>query len=171
MPDITFPPVFDPEEVGESTLDNALPWDEIHAVSHRHFYNIKATLDELHKRHQARTADDPDFVFYRNEYALSQTQKQDNLIPLNLKEREAKREAVEQQYLALENQRRQAKGLELLATLDDLEEEQDDDAEADADTAADDDDTSYHDDPFAIEAANILLDSVELNQRLVAVTR
>ncbi len=174
IPDISFPSQFDPEDVGESALDNALEWDRIKAMRHRQFDDITMFLNQTKALHQQRIEDNPDFVFFKDEFTLSSEQKKDNLIPLNIKERKAKQEQAEEQYLALENKRRKAKGLELIESLDDLDEEDEIDAsetEAEEETeelVTKDDEPSYYDDVFAMEAANILIDSIRLSQKKLA---
>ena len=169
IPDIEFPAVFDPEEVGESALDDALPWDTIEEIRHRDYGNASAFKTEAERRHVQRAQNNPDFVFYRKEYALAQEQKDDTRVPLQLVEREAKQAQVEAQYLAIENARRVSKGMDTLASLDDLEEE----PETDEDdlTAEPDDEKSFYDDAYVMEAANVLLDGISLVKSLLAASK
>ncbi|MFT5580536.1 MAG: carboxyl-terminal processing protease, partial [Paraglaciecola psychrophila] len=44
VPDIQFPALYDPEKVGESSLDNALAWDRISPIRHRKYHRIASIL-------------------------------------------------------------------------------------------------------------------------------
>ena len=54
IPDIEFPSAFDPEEIGESALDTALPWDQIRSLRYRPLDTPQARVAQLIDRHQAR---------------------------------------------------------------------------------------------------------------------
>ena len=160
-PDIHFPQIFDPEEVGESALDNALAWDEINPIPHNDFDSVAPFLTRLQNMHYKRVIDDPDFMFYEKEFELSIRQKNDQMIPLQMAERQAKQLRAEHDFLVIENQRRKAKGLEELASIDDLEEENKENENEEA--AVKEPEISYLDDAFAVEASYILLDQIDLN--------
>src|SRR5699024_7868358 len=41
VPDIHFPPLVNPDEIGEGTLPHALPWDHIDSIPHPHRTSIE----------------------------------------------------------------------------------------------------------------------------------
>jgi carboxyl-terminal processing protease len=47
VPDIVFPSLYDPEEIGESALEHALDWDQINPVRHRRYSNIDSLVPQL----------------------------------------------------------------------------------------------------------------------------
>ena len=56
MPDIAFPSLIDKETIGESALDNPLPWDKIHETRYPVYWKMSAYLPILEPRHEARMA-------------------------------------------------------------------------------------------------------------------
>ncbi|HEU5289945.1 MAG TPA: carboxy terminal-processing peptidase, partial [Cyclobacteriaceae bacterium] len=60
IPDIKFPTALDPEQFGESSQANALPWDEIKGTLYQRTPIINdKVLAELNKAHQERSKNDP----------------------------------------------------------------------------------------------------------------
>ncbi|ROS04552.1 carboxyl-terminal processing protease [Sinobacterium caligoides] len=119
IPDIKFPAIYDVEKVGESTLDDALPWDAIAPARHKFYFEITSIVPELKALHQQRMAEDPDFVYLNDQLAARELINARNTIPLNEKARLQLKEDNEKRMLNIENKKRKAKGLELLASLDD----------------------------------------------------
>ena len=52
LPDIAFPSAYDPEEVGESHQDHALPWDRIRAVPHSSTRELQPLIAPLLDAHR-----------------------------------------------------------------------------------------------------------------------
>lgn len=123
VPHIVFPTLFDEQEVGESALEGALPWDEVHPVRHGRFPSLTPFLEDLIRRHEARVQDNPDFIFMQQQVDRSREQREQTELPLNISEVREQRDEVEQWQIDTENQRRMAKGespIEKLSDLDDL---------------------------------------------------
>lgn len=123
QPHIRFPTLFDEEEIGESALEGALPWDTVNPVRHGRFPSLSPFLKELISRHEARIANDPDFTFMNQQVERSREQRQQTQVPLNISEVRALRDEVEQWQIDTENQRRMAKDeapIRQLSELDDL---------------------------------------------------
>ncbi|MGB0957557.1 MAG: carboxy terminal-processing peptidase, partial [Litorivicinus sp.] len=110
--DLLLPPVFNPEEMGEGSLDRAMPYDEISPAPYRRIDNFSALIPELQRRHDQRSNADPDFVWWRQHVAEQAAQLADTEILLNLESRKALIEARRLALLDLENQRRAEKGLD-----------------------------------------------------------
>ena len=115
LPDIEFPSLYDKEEVGESHKDNALPWDNIHAVPYKRSAGVKHYVPLLHTAHQQRINSDPDFVHLVKQLEFSDSWDADKAIYLNIDKRRLRSTEWDNQQLLLENQRRKSKGLELYA--------------------------------------------------------
>ncbi|MEA3452499.1 MAG: carboxy terminal-processing peptidase [Bacteroidota bacterium] len=82
--DITFSTVYSYLKTGESSLDNALPWDKISPLSYKKWspsYNI----DSLKKWSLARMANDSAFIVTDNYAKFLKNEDENNIIPLNLK--------------------------------------------------------------------------------------
>ena len=121
LPDIFFPNNFDPESIGESTLDDPLPWDEIPAAGYRTKRSIVPLLNELRALHDQRAENDPEFVYLQNALAYRQERRGINSVSLNEQQRLAEKSKIDAFWLKLENDRRQAQGLQLLGSLDELD--------------------------------------------------
>ncbi|KZN14776.1 peptidase S41 [Marinomonas sp. TW1] len=145
MPDIAFPSLIDKESVGESALDNPLPWDKIHDTRYPVYWNMPAYLPILTPRHEARMAKDPNFIALNDQidYFKQQVERY-KTISLNENTRIQQREENEQRELDRENTRLKALGLEPVASVDDIE--------------------ASEEDTYAKEASEILLDFIATNQ-------
>jgi carboxyl-terminal processing protease len=67
VPDIILPSVNNSLEVGESALENPLPWDTIESAKYDKMNRVAPFLAELKRRSDTRVAVDRDFVFIREE--------------------------------------------------------------------------------------------------------
>ncbi|HBZ93339.1 MAG TPA: tail-specific protease [Pseudomonas sp.] len=157
IPDILYPDVMDTKDIGESALPAALPWDSIRPAIKPELDPIKPFLTELKARHDQRTAKDPDFVFTRDRLTLAKKLMEEKTVSLNEQTRRARQAEVEAKQLALENNRRQAKGEEPLKEL----EKEDEDALPLADEKS-----TPEDDAYLSESGRILLDYLMLNPSL-----
>ncbi|WP_296270691.1 carboxy terminal-processing peptidase [Pseudomonas sp. UBA6323] len=157
IPDILYPDVMDTKDIGESALPAALPWDSIRPAIKPELDPIKPFLTELKARHDRRTAKDPDFVFTRDRLTLAKKLMEEKTVSLNEQTRRARQAEVEAKQLALENNRRQAKGEEPLKEL----EKEDEDALPLADEKS-----TPEDDAYLSESGRILLDYLGLNPSL-----
>lgn len=153
VPDIAFPSAFDPTEIGESALDTALPWDQIRSLRFNRLDVPAARVPILVDQHQARIAQDPNFVALLERTERARALSEADAVSLQLTTRQKERETNNQRALAIENTRRAALGLDTLGSFSELETV----AAAEADP---------NDDASLIESARILLDDIALNPRL-----
>ncbi len=191
MPDISFPSLFNPEEIGESSLDQALSWDQISPVRHEDYDRFNGLLPALSRRHQERVMGDPDYAFLLDQVSMAEETRSIKQLPLSERERRALRESQEALALEIENKRRLAKGLEPLDTLleDSEEAESDDtvaavsdegaaDSEPVSETAGDEQladaspsaDEEEAEDVLLLETGRILADALELSRAQYAAT-
>ncbi|WP_341938486.1 carboxy terminal-processing peptidase [Marinimicrobium sp. C2-29] len=186
VPDIDLPSLIDVSEVGESTYDNALPWDKIHAVPHSRYFDIAALLPTLIEKHDTRLANSPDFTFLQQQTELMEENQNRTEVSLNKDKRQAQQKELEQKMLRLENQRRKAKGLDTYESYDDISraepgdsgEEEAEDTEKGSEQASEEDEPENENDlvnfsaqshgeidpekdPFLSEAGYILVDFIE----------
>ena len=141
IPDIDFPSLFDEENIGESTLDGAMPWDVIDAARYAPFSELSAHVRDLQAHHLARTGDDPHFNYYRALMAKAEEKSGRTSFSLNEGRRRQEKQQDDAWRLELENTLRAATGKPVAKTLDELEElqEAEEDAlEADATVAVED---------------------------------
>lgn len=124
IPDILYPSSYDPESIGESTLEEPLPWDKITATNYRRKHLINHLVPELRSLHEDRVADNPDFNYLKEAFAYRKARSDDDYVSLNKEERLREKEEREAFWLALENKKREALGQDVLASLDDLDKEE-----------------------------------------------
>ena len=173
IPDISYPSLLQHDEIGESSLDKALDWDRIAPVRHKDYGVVDAILPTLVAKHTERANADPDFQYIWDQKALAKKVRGAEVLPLNEAERIAQRTSQEIQYLAIENTRRRAKGMDILASLDDLGDGDDDTSAAPQDSAeeplaASDDTEAEEVDALITETARILADAINLSGPVMA---
>lgn len=164
LPDITFPSLHDLDEIGESALDNALPWDSIKPVKHDSYFNIHPTLTALKQYHQERVAKNPGYQYLLRTLALNEKWENKSWLSLNEKVRIAERELRQQQQLDLLNERRKAIGEPPLKAWPE-------DDELDLGKLLgemDNEDHSVKDDVLLMETSEILSDFITLPRQQVA---
>ncbi|WP_342594338.1 carboxy terminal-processing peptidase [Salinicola lusitanus] len=177
-PDIIYPSLIDPDQIGESALDNALPWDRVRPVQYRLYGEPWRYLEALQDRHEQRIANDPDFVYLEKQAQLSKRlREQQTSISLNKEQRQREMDAQETEQLALENQRRRSLGLEPLDDWTDARGQSDGSEQDGADAKdseeegsgeegiPDSDDAKPIDRAELQETSQILLDYVKLNAK------
>jgi len=122
-PDIVLPSAIDPEEVGESALEAALPWDRIAPANFQRFRTPAAmpTALALGNSEAARGKADPDFQWLVKDIEAYEKLRDQKSLSLNLATRKAERERIDADRLARENARRAALGKPTYATLADME--------------------------------------------------
>jgi len=173
IPDISYPSMLQHDEIGESSLDKALDWDRIAPVRHKDYGVVDAILPTLVAKHTERANVDPDFQYIWDQKALAEKVRGAEVLPLNEAARIAQRTSQEIQYLAIENARREAKGMDTLVSLDDLVDEDDDSSDLPPESAeepsASSDDTEADDvDALITETARILADAINLSGPVMA---
>lgn len=155
VPDISFPALYDVTKIGESSLDNAMPWDQISSAKYRRFNSFERYVPELIKRHNQRMLDNPDLVHLTEQLELAEESRVKKEISINESIRKKERENIKQRRLDIENKKRKGKGLELLTKLDeeDVEEKP---ASEETDAKKDEDD------PLLDEATKVMADFIQL---------
>lgn len=133
VPDISFPSMYDPEEIGESALDNALDWDQINPVRHRRYSNVDSLVPQLTEIFETRSNTNPEFLYLQDQLAVAEENRAITSVSLNETVRRSEREEREKRALEIENRRRAARGEEPLASLDELDEDDGEDSETLAD--------------------------------------
>jgi carboxyl-terminal processing protease len=169
-PDILFPDLYDAsEDIGESALPHALPWDTIDPNYYRPYTDLKPLMPQLVSKHTARLTTDPDFVFIKAQINHALESRDSNKeISLNEQEVLAERAKDDAWRLNAENQRRAAKGMPLLKDTSELDDEPESavadatpatEEASDEEAAADEADES---DPYLVESGRVLLDLIDL---------
>jgi carboxyl-terminal processing protease len=94
-PDLTLPSTTDPQQFGESSLENALPWTEIEAADFVPSGRVTTLVPLLRARHDARVARDSAFQYLLEDIAEADVQRQKAQNSLNESERRAERDRQE----------------------------------------------------------------------------
>ena len=159
VPDIRYPSLLDSEEIGESALPNAMPWDTIPPARYQTSSHLQPFIAQLQQQHEARAAKDPDFIYTLARIGLDNQIKARETIPLNEEKRKQQQEDYENRLLELENERLTARGEEPLTTLE----------ESDpllAEVHTEDEDSDPKDDAFLLETSHILVDLLQLEHQV-----
>ncbi len=165
IPDIALASVFDLEEIGESSKEHALPWDQIHAVPIKRYDDLSDDVAVLTERHNKRAETDPDYKFLLKEIELNKVRRDQTMVSLSLDKRKAEQESYEKALFDIENQRRTAKGLVAYASIEEWKDKEDlastdeEQAEQEAQTEAEKE-MPLDDDPLLKEASHILVDEI-----------
>ena len=168
VPDISLASVFDINDIGESSKDHALPWDQIHKVPiNRYHYLTPSQLEKMQENHTRRASSDPDYRFFVEELMLNEQRKDKTVVSLNLEERKREQNAYERSLFEIDNQRRAAKGQPLYTDVEAWKEA--DELKGDEEQAEEQDDTAEKkidlgEDPLLKEAGKILIDQITLEK-------
>ena len=175
IPDIEYPSLFDPDEIGESALENALAWDQIAPARFNRYDDYRSILPVLTAMHEKRAANDPDYLYLEDRVSMAQEARAITALPLQQSGRVAMRDDQESKALAIENKRRAAKGLTPLTSLTDSDEAGE---VADSDTSNEGDALAHSDDQEAeipdvllMETGRILVDAITLRPNTSVATR
>lgn len=182
IPDIAFPDFYEAyEDIGESSLDGALPWDTVRPVEYRRYTAVKALLPELQSRHDERASASPDFGYLIDQIERSKKLRKREEISLNESVVKSERQERRREEFDANNLRRFLKGLTLKEWVEDpnaeVDEEEEltenddtivasaeDSVEVEDENASDDDkDEDEEKDPLLLETGRILADFIALN--------
>ncbi len=168
IPDISFPDFYDAyEDIGESSLDGALPWDTVRPVEYRPYHAIQALLPELQQRYDQRTENSPDFIYLRDQIERTRVLRQRDMLSLNEQQVKAERERTRREEFDAENMRRLLKGLPLNEWVEDESEDEEEELVANNDTSSAEEseevEVEEEGDPLLLESGRILADFIALN--------
>ena len=157
IPDIEYPSMFDSDEIGESHLDSALPWDQIHSVPHQYSDQINKLVKPLTIAHKKRAYTDANFSSMTDQLTLRQGWKNEKQANLNLEQRKKRDNRIDESLLAIENNRRLSNNLEAYADMEAWEKTKDDEDNKDKN-----DIPTAENDPMLYETGLILSDQIRL---------
>ena len=120
QPDIHLPATWDLAETGESSLEFALPWDQIKPVRFKKFKFNKELMGQLRFSHLQRLDSSPDLQYLLDIRKRYDEQQEKTSLSINISTRQAEKFERQQWALQIENKRRAAKGLEAFKSYDAL---------------------------------------------------
>jgi carboxyl-terminal processing protease len=116
IPDIELPSLLNTKEIGESSYENALPWDSIHSAPHNIYNNISSLIPILEPAHLERMKTDPDMILLKKQAELFEELNNKKVVSLRMATRKQEQQEIEQRTLAMENQKRKTKNLPVYET-------------------------------------------------------
>jgi carboxyl-terminal processing protease len=157
LPDIVLPASWDINEIGESSLKNSLPWDEIKPIKFKEFELPKDIYKKLNFAHLNRKANDPNMLYIESLKERYDNQKNNKSLSLNLKKRENEKSERQRWALNAENDRLLKIGLEPFKSFKDLE---------NFNNNKENEDIDIENDYLLKESLNILRDFIDIYQPL-----
>jgi carboxyl-terminal processing protease len=162
LPDLDLPELYDTNLIGESSLDDALPWDMIQPALYRRYGDMGEVLPQLKSLHERRVATDPEFEYLRDLMSKAEETSARTHMSLNEAVRRKEQSTEDAWRLALENGLRKIKGKPALTSLDELEKEAEALAEAEEKAPPEDD-------ALLRETGLILVDFMNLTRQVAHV--
>lgn len=164
IPDLTFPALYDNDDIGESSLPEALPWDQVKNAEYKNLPAVNSIFPTLKSKHKQRVSTNPDFQYIEETVARIDENKGQKTLSLNYKVRQKEYRESRQKQLEIENKRRIAKGDKPFKNIKELDDEDDilglnDDHEDKEDDEDKKDSDSY---TLLLESAHILADYIQL---------
>ena len=120
-PDVVLASPISLEDVGESTMPDALPWDRIAAAPFRGLEPRPPSVAQLANEERARQDRDADYRWLVEDIDALDRQRSLKSLSLNIEERRAERTRLEAERLARENTRRAARAEPPLASINDID--------------------------------------------------
>ena len=109
-PDIFLPYVFDNKEVGEMSLENSLPYDDISSVDFKPF-DSTSNIEMIQNFSKKRVSDSNLNEYIKDQKNQSFVELNKKLIPVNYLVRKSEKKAQEEKRLFIENRFRVSQGL------------------------------------------------------------
>ncbi|MFA6561135.1 MAG: carboxy terminal-processing peptidase [Verrucomicrobiia bacterium] len=116
IPDIIMPSLYDIREIGESSLNNAMPYDEVQPAPHLNFGAFNGKLTELRQRSLLRVATEHEFTYLNEDIARLKQQLKEGTVSLNKAKRLEEKKATTERDAARKKERLARKAPELKFT-------------------------------------------------------
>ena len=124
LPDIDLPSAVDPDTIGESSRERALPWDQIKPTGFAAGQPLDSEIAFLTKYQSNRMQGDPDMDYLLADIEAIDEMRSQNAVSLNIEARKLEREERREKRLQRENERRSAIGLDPIESLEDITEDE-----------------------------------------------
>ena len=123
IPDIELPSLLDKSTIGENTKPRALPWDQIKPTRFSPSEDLRPIVSELNRDQIQRSSADPDFQYLLEDIEMVDAMRQQKAVSLNIETRKSEQDARREERLRLENDRRIARGMDVLDSLENARDE------------------------------------------------
>lgn len=161
IPDLEYPDVFNAEDIGESSLPEAMAWDRINSIPYQTYYNVADLLPRLRQKYEARRRLNPHYFYVLERKKRFEEMSSRKVISLSESTRRQESEEADKWRLDLENKLRRDFNEPLLESLDDLK------VDPHGNNGADD--SEENEDYMQMQAAEVFVDFIELVSKAVAV--
>jgi len=161
MPDLEYPDVFIADDIGESSLPEAMAWDRINSIPYQTYYKMADLLPGLRQKYTSRMKLNPHYFYVLERKKRFEEMSSRNEVSLSESKRRQESEEADKWRLELENKLRRDFNKPLLESLDDLKE--------DVHGNNSEDDAETNEDYMQMEAAEVFVDFIELVSHAVAV--
>ena len=162
-PDITLPSTWDIEEIGESSYDTALQWDEIRPVRFKKFSMGSSLISRLNDEHLVRVNQSPNLQYILDIRKRYEIQKNKKVISLNLTNRRIEKDERQSWALDIENKRRSSLNLQIFSSYKAMEDYND---AKETENREKDFEIDIDDDYLLNEGVQILSDYTIFNQNI-----
>ncbi len=160
LPDLQLPYAVDKTQIGESALDNALPWDVIDQADYDPVVNLNPLIPRLRAQHQERMEDNPEFDYVRSQIELIEAGRERERTTLHADKRRERERERDEKRLTIENRLREHRGKKPVESMEELEKLREEQA---MEQARNPDAEQNRPDPHLREAARILGDLAGMN--------
>ncbi len=120
-PDVAIASPISLADIGESALDDALPWDRIQAAGFGQPGQLTPSIAKLVTEENSRQRRDPDYRWWLADIAAVEKLRSQKTLSLNIDARKAERAALETERLARENERRASRKEPALKAISELD--------------------------------------------------
>ncbi|MDA3916942.1 MAG: carboxy terminal-processing peptidase [Deltaproteobacteria bacterium] len=118
VPDIKFPQIYKIEDTGESSLENALPWDTTIRTSYSPYKGLQNIEKELMAQYKQRSAQDPGINYLSKRIEITSRLNHETSVSLNLDIRKSRKKHYEITELDIENDYLKSMGRDPIANFD-----------------------------------------------------
>ena len=161
VPDIKLVDIYN-EEFGERKAKNALKWDTIPTAPFKREGSVQPYIQNLAQLSQQRVVNDPQFKYLEQRKAIAKKIDEQKRVVLDIDQRKAELNALEQQTLESENQRRAVTGQKPYANWESYQASIDALIESRAKMKAAKRPALAEEEVFVTESAQVLLDYAKL---------
>lgn len=121
MPDISYPPVYQTDKIGESSLDGALPWDKTRKSKYKAYGSLQEPVSILKTFIESNTNDSAGLAYLRKKIELGHEASDTREVSLNEEKRKMDRISFKEKQLGIENEYRKTIGKPAIKDLSEIE--------------------------------------------------
>ena len=159
VPNFEYPDVFNVDDIGESSLPEAMTWDKINSIPYQTYYDMADLLPRLREKYNERMKLNSHYYYILERKKRVEEMSSRKEVSLSESVRRKESEEADQWRLELENKLRSDYNKPPLESLDDLKNDHGMDSEENAEE---------NEDYMQLEAAEVFVDFIGLVSRAVA---